>query len=47
MTQARSIVLTEFGGPEVMRLASTDLAPPGPGDVQLRQTAIGFNYIDI
>lgn len=47
MTQARSIVLTEFGGPEVMRLASIDLAPPGPGDVQVRQTAIGFNYIDI
>ncbi len=47
MTQARSIQLTEFGGPEVMRLVDADLPPPGPGEVQLRQTAIGFNYIDI
>jgi NADPH2:quinone reductase len=47
MTQARSIQLTEFGGPEVMRLADTALPPPGPGEAQLRQTAIGFNYIDI
>jgi NADPH2:quinone reductase len=47
MTQARSIQLTEFGGPEVMRLSRADLPPPGPGEAQLRQTAIGFNYIDI
>ncbi|KRC71849.1 Quinone oxidoreductase 1 [compost metagenome] len=47
MMQARSISLNEFGGPEVMRLVSADLPAPGPGDVQLRQTAIGFNYIDI
>ncbi|MBT9476696.1 quinone oxidoreductase [Polaromonas sp.] len=47
MTLARSIQLTEFGAPEVMRLATLDLPAPGPGEVQLRQTAIGFNYIDI
>jgi len=47
MMQARSISLNEFGGPEVMRLVSADLPAAGPEDVQLRQTAIGFNYIDI
>jgi len=47
MTQSRSIQLTEFGGPEVMRLVDADLPPPGPDEAQLRQTAIGFNYIDI
>ncbi|MGO4395153.1 quinone oxidoreductase [Variovorax sp. M-6] len=47
MTQARSVQLHEFGGPEVMRLESIDVPAPGPGEVQLRQTAIGFNYIDI
>lgn len=47
MTLARSIQLTEFGAPEVMRLATLDLPAPGPGEVQLRQTAMGFNYIDI
>ncbi|MCJ7800269.1 MAG: quinone oxidoreductase [Polaromonas sp.] len=47
MTLARSIQLTEFGAPEVMRVATLDLPAPGAGEVQLRQTAIGFNYIDI
>lgn len=47
MTAAHAIRLTEFGGPEVMRLERLDLPPPSPGEVQLRQTAIGFNYIDI
>jgi NADPH2:quinone reductase len=47
MTQARAIRLTEFGAPEVMRLETIDLPAPGEGEVQLRQTAIGFNFIDI
>jgi NADPH2:quinone reductase len=47
MTLARSIQLTEFGAPEVMRLTTLELPSPGTGEVQLRQTAIGFNYIDI
>jgi len=44
---ARAIRLTEFGGPEVMRLQTIAIDAPGPGEVQLRQTAIGFNYIDV
>lgn len=47
MTQARSIQLTEFGNPDVMRLTTLDLPAPAADEVQLRQTAIGFNYIDI
>lgn len=47
MTQARAIELTEFGSPDVMRLTTHDLPAPGAGEAQLRQTAIGFNYIDI
>ena len=45
--QTRSIQLTEFGGPEVMRLTTVELPEPAAGEVQLRQTAVGFNYIDI
>ena len=44
---ARAIELTEFGAPEVMRLVTCDVPAPAAGEVQLRQTAIGFNYIDI
>lgn len=47
MTLARTIRLTEFGAPEVMRLVNIDLPDPGPGQVRLRQTAIGFNFIDL
>ena len=47
MTQALAVQLTEFGAPGVMKLVTHDLAGPGPGEVQLRQTAIGFNYIDV
>ncbi|QOT75658.1 quinone oxidoreductase family protein [Cupriavidus basilensis] len=47
MTSARVVELTEFGGPEVMRLVDAGLPAPAAGQVQLRQTAIGFNYIDV
>ncbi len=47
MTQALTVQLTEFGAPEVMRLVTIDLPAPVAGEVQLRQTAIGLNYIDV
>ncbi|KMO35792.1 quinone oxidoreductase family protein [Methylobacterium aquaticum] len=47
MATTRSVVITEFGPPQVMTLASRDLPAPGAGEVCLRQTAIGFNFIDI
>lgn len=34
------------GGPEVIEWAEVQLPPPGAGEVRLRQTAIGLNYID-
>ncbi|MEB8385693.1 quinone oxidoreductase [Rhodobacteraceae bacterium KMM 6894] len=34
------------GGPEVMHLEDVTLEAPGPGQVQLRHTAIGLNYLD-
>ncbi|TGD97375.1 quinone oxidoreductase family protein [Methylobacterium nonmethylotrophicum] len=47
MSTQRRVVLTEFGPPQVMTLASDPLPAPGTGEVCLRQTAIGFNFIDI
>ncbi len=47
MTAAQMVRIHAFGGPEVMALEQVDLPAPGAGEVQLRQTAIGFNYIDI
>ena len=37
----------ETGGPEKLRVEDVDLASPGPGEIQIRQTAIGLNFIDI
>jgi NADPH2:quinone reductase len=34
------------GGPEVLELVDNPVAAPGPGEVLLRQTAIGLNFID-
>jgi len=45
--RANVVVITQPGGPEVLRYEQQDLQPPGPGEVLLRQTAIGLNYIDI
>ncbi|MCB2078418.1 MAG: quinone oxidoreductase [Novosphingobium sp.] len=43
-----SIVRIEsHGGPEVLTVAETQLAPPAPGQLRLRQTAIGVNYHDV
>ena len=47
MAMARMVSITEPGGPEVMKLVDKELPPPAKGEVQLRQTAIGFNYIDV
>jgi NADPH2:quinone reductase len=42
----KAIRITETGGPEVMKLVDTEVGPPGPGQVRVRQTAVGLNYID-
>ncbi len=42
----KAIRFSEVGGPEVMQLEAIDVPPPGPGEVRIRQTAIGLNYID-
>ena len=34
------------GGPEQMRWEETAVADPGPGEVRVRNTAVGLNYID-
>ena len=44
MTHA--IRIARQGGPEEMKWESVVVPPPGPGEVQLRHTAVGLNYID-
>ena len=42
----KAIRISETGGPGVMKLIDIDLGKPGRGEVRVRQTAIGLNYID-
>ncbi|MEO8443714.1 MAG: quinone oxidoreductase [Gammaproteobacteria bacterium] len=35
-----------FGGPEVLEWETVALGPPAAGEVTIRQTAVGLNYID-
>lgn len=41
-----AIRIHETGGPEVLRWEEVQVGDPGEGEVRLRQTAVGLNYID-
>ncbi|MEQ8781790.1 MAG: quinone oxidoreductase [Roseibium album] len=42
----QAIRVHETGGPDVMRWEQVDVGEPGPGEVRIRHTAIGLNFID-
>jgi NADPH2:quinone reductase len=44
---SKSILIHENGGPEKMQLADVEVGSPGPGQVKIRHTAIGLNFIDV
>jgi NADPH:quinone reductase len=44
MTHA--IRVHQYGGPEVLQWEEIEIGNPGPGQVRIRQTAIGLNFID-
>ncbi|WP_413719337.1 quinone oxidoreductase family protein [Silicimonas sp. MF1-12-2] len=44
---SQRVIMNETGAPEVMQIEEIELPPPGEGEVQIRQTAIGLNYMDI
>lgn len=42
----KAIRIHQTGGPEVLRWEDVELKDPGPGEAQIRHTAIGLNYLD-
>lgn len=44
---AQTIKLREYGEATQLRAETTDVAPPGQGEVRIRQTAVGVNYLDV
>jgi len=43
----RAIRVHAVGDASVLQQESVELGPPGPGEVQLKHTAIGVNFIDV
>jgi NADPH2:quinone reductase len=43
----KAIRIHSHGGPEVLRLETIELPPPGRGEARVRHTAIGLNFSDI
>lgn len=41
------IRIHKHGGPEEMKFETVDIGSPGAGQVRLKQTAIGLNFIDV
>jgi NADPH2:quinone reductase len=44
--KSKAILVPRHGGPDVLEYGEIDVPPPGAGEVQIRQTAIGLNFID-
>jgi len=47
MVKAKAIRVHELGGPEVMRWEEVELGDPKEGEIRIRTTAIGVNFIDV
>jgi len=43
----KAIQITEFGGPEQMKLVDLPVGEPGPGEIRIRHQACGLNFIDV
>jgi len=43
---AKAVRVHKLGGPEVLTYEDVELAEPGPGEVRIRNHAIGLNFID-
>ena len=42
-----AIRIHKYGGPEELRFDAVDVGQPGAGQIRLKQTAIGLNFIDV
>ena len=44
---AKTVIISEQGGPEVLTLADRPVGEPGPGQIRIRHQACGLNFIDV
>lgn len=44
---AKTVMIHETGGPEVLRVEDMPVGEPGPGEVRIRHETCGLNFIDV
>jgi len=44
---AEAITVREYGPSSVLKVVTVEIGAPGPGELRIRQTAIGVNYHDV
>lgn len=44
---AKTVVIHETGGPEVLRIEDAEVGEPGAGEIRIRHAACGLNFIDV
>ncbi len=42
-----AIRIHKTGGPEVLQWEEIEVGDPGPGEIRLKQTAVGLNFVDV
>lgn len=43
----KAIRVHRHGGPDVLAYEDVDIGQPGPGEVRVRNRAVGLNFVDI
>ncbi|MEN3363093.1 MAG: NADPH:quinone reductase [Burkholderiales bacterium] len=43
----KAIKFSKTGGPEVLEYVDVEVGKPGPGEAQVRQAAVGLNFLDV
>ena len=44
---SRAFVVREYGGPEQLKLEQVEIGAPGPGQLKIRNRAVGLNFVDV
>jgi len=44
---AKAIQITQYGGPEAMKMVDVEVGNPGPGEIRIKHHACGLNFIDV
>jgi NADPH:quinone reductase len=44
---SKAVQIAQFGGPEELKIADVSVGEPGPGEIRIRHSAVGLNFIDV